>query len=221
MTDANAINPSEPPLPGEPDFPAPGQSPDGVVPYAPLGDLLDRLENVAGDDRDLCVGSIVDDLGETAVTPLVLLIAILMVSPLSGIPLMPTLSSIILLTLNVQSMFGRNHLWLPDWLRRRQIPHGRLTQAIGWLRKPCAYIDRHSQPRFAILTYGPMRLLAFIVCLAIPLTWPFLEILPFVTSIGALALALVAFGRMTRDGLFLLLGYSVVGGAVGLGFWVA
>ena len=212
-------NAATPPLPGEPAFPAPGQSPDGKVAYTPLGDLLDRLENSAGKGW-VRVGDLIDGLGETAVTPLVLMIAILVVSPLSGIPGVPTLSALILTTLNVQSMFGSRYLWLPQMLRQRSVPVRRLQQAIDWLRRPCAFIDRHSQARLKFLTYGPMKLVAFIATLAIPLTWPFLEIFPFITSIGALSLALVAFGRMTRDGLYLLLGYAMIGAACGLALWI-
>ena len=210
---------ANPPLPGEPDFPEPGQSPDGVAPYTPLGDLRDRLENSAGEGK-VKVGALIDGLGETAVTPLVLMISIMVVSPLSGIPGVPTLSALVLTILNVQSVIGARYLWLPQMLRQRKIPAKRLQQAIDWLRKPCACIDRHSQARLRILTYGPMKVVAFLATLAIPLTWPFLEIFPFVTSSGALSLAHVAFGRMTRDGLYQLLGYAMIAGALGLGLWI-
>ena len=50
--------------------------------------------------------------------------------------------------------------------------------------------------------------------------WPFLELLPFVTSFGAGALALMTFGLFTRDGLYVLWGYIVTGGMTGAVLWL-
>lgn len=173
--------------------------------------LLDQLEE-AGTGDSVSVQDILDATGDRSIMPVVLAIALILVSPLSGIPGLPTLSAIVILLVMGQAMFRREHLWLPDFLRDRRIRRERYERAIRWMRKPASWIDRHSHPRLRILTVGPLRWFTLLVCMCVPLAWPFLELLPFVTSFGAGALALMTFGLFTRDGLYVLLGYISVGG---------
>ncbi len=90
----------------------------------------------------------------------------------------------------------------------------RLRSAVAWLRRPAAWFDRHSHTRWPILTTPPMRVVATVTCVIVSLFWPILELLPFVTSFGAGAVSLLAFGLLTRDGLYVLLGYLVIGALV-------
>ncbi|WP_299608223.1 exopolysaccharide biosynthesis protein [uncultured Tateyamaria sp.] len=179
--------------------------------HGTLNQLLDALD-VAGDDDKVSVQDILDEIGERSIMPVVLAVSILLVSPLSGIPGLPTLSAIILLLLIGQALAGRRHLWLPSLLASRRIDRVRLQKAIHWLRRPATWFDRHSHPRLRFLAHNPMRQVALLVCMAIPMSWPFLELLPFVTSFGAGAVALLSFGLLTRDGYFLIAGYVVASG---------
>jgi len=181
--------------------------------------LLDRLEE-AGTGDAVSVQDILDATGERSIMPVVLAIALILVSPLSGIPGLPTLSAIVILLVMGQAVFRRQHLWLPGFLRNRRIRRARYVRAIQWMRRPAAWIDRHSHPRLRILTVGPLRWLTLLVCMCVPLVWPFLELLPFVTSFGAGALALMTFGLFTRDGLYVLWGYFVVGCMAGAMLWL-
>ncbi|WP_415922299.1 exopolysaccharide biosynthesis protein [Tateyamaria sp. SN6-1] len=173
--------------------------------------LLDRLEQ-AGAGSDVSVQDVLDAMGERSILPVVLAISMMLISPLSGIPGLPTLSAIVILLIMGQAALRRPHLWLPDILRNRRMDSARFTKAIGKMRKPAGWVDRHSHPRLRILTAGPLRGLTYLLCMCVPLVWPMLELLPFVTTTGALALALMTFGLFTRDGLYVLFGYGVVGG---------
>ena len=184
-----------------------------------LSDLLDRIE-AAGDGDTVTVQEILDATGDSSIMPVVLAVSLILVSPLSGIPGLPTLSTIVILLVMGQAIFRGRHLWLPPVLRNRRVTRPRFVRALERMRGPAAWIDRHSHPRLRILTVGPLRLLTLVVCACVPLAWPFLELLPFVTSIGAGALALMSFGLITRDGLYVVWGYAVVGGMVGLAAWL-
>ena len=105
--------------------------------------------------------------------------------------------------------------------RQASTSMARIEKGVAWLRRPCAWIDRHARPRLCALTAGPMRPLAVLICLLIASSWPLLEILPMVTSLGATAIALIVFGLLTRDGLFALLGYGAVAGLAALIWWLA
>lgn len=152
-----------------------------------------------------------DELGHRSITPVMLALSLLLVSPLSGIPGVPTVFGIILIILAYQALFGRDRLWLPRRLRDRAVSSERLCRAIGWVRKPARLIDRVSRPRLLVLTVGPFRSFTFVVCAATAVIFPPLELLPMVTSFGAGAIALMAFGLLARDGLFILAGYVVSG----------
>lgn len=175
-----------------------------------LTHLLDGVERAAADEW-VSIADVMHEFGDRAITPLILIIALLLVSPLSGIPGTPTIAAILIVTLSLQALFGRRRLWLPQWLLRRQLSARRVRQAVGWMRRPCAWVDRHSQQRLRFLTAGPMRWVTLLVCVLIPLSWPLLEILPFFTSFGAGTISLMSLGLFTRDGIYVLAGYSIVG----------
>ncbi|UWR22572.1 exopolysaccharide biosynthesis protein [Sulfitobacter sp. S190] len=185
----------------------------------PLNGLLDGIEEAADTGGDVTVRDILDHIGDRSVLPFILLIAVLLVSPLSGIPGVPTVCACMIILLSAQSLIGRRRLWLPGALLRRGLSGKRLAQAVEWLRGPARFIDRHSHPRLRWLTRNPLRIIALSCCVIVPVGWPFLEILPFVSSIGAGTVALLTFGLFARDGLYVLLGYAVIGVTLGAGLY--
>ncbi len=180
----------------------------------PLTHLLDDLERTA-EARTVSVNDVLTGFGDRAITPFMLILSLLLISPLSGIPGVPTVSALIMITLAVQALIGRRRLWLPGFLLRREISGARLRTGVKWLRKPCAFVDRHSHPRLKLLTVGPMRYLTLLALVVIPMGWPFLEVLPMVTTVGAATVGLMTFGLFIRDGLYVLLGYGMVGLTLG------
>lgn len=181
----------------------------------PLSELLDRVE-AAGHAPALTVGSVLGAIGEASFAPIILIIALLMVSPLSGIPGSPTLSAVLIILIGLQALLGRQHLWLPGFVLRRAVPGERLAKAVSWLRPVAAWFDRHSHKRWPVLTLRPMRWATMATCCVVPVSWPFLELVPFLTSFAAGAVSLLAFGLITRDGLYVVLGYAVIAGLVGM-----
>ena len=179
--------------------------------------LLDGMEHAA-QGKDVSVHDVLHEFGDRSITPFILLVALLLVSPLSGIPGTPTIAAIIIIILSVQALSGSQKLWLPAFIHRQHIPARYLCSAVRWMRKPCAFIDSHSHKRLEIFTYGPMRWFTLALCMVIPLGWPALEVLPLVSSVGAATVALLAFGLFTRDGLYVLLGYACVAVTAGVGF---
>ncbi len=186
-----------------------------------LTHLLDGLDHAASGDV-VSVGDILHEFGARAIMPFVLLVALVLVTPLSGIPGAPTIGAMIIIILLVQVLIGRHKPWLPGFLLRRKIASRRLKKAVVWVRKPCAFLDRHAHERFRFLTAGPIRWITLLVCVVIPMGWPLLEVFPFVTTIGAVTVGLFAFGLFTRDGFYVILGYAMVGMTAGsaLYFWL-
>ncbi|MFZ7092072.1 exopolysaccharide biosynthesis protein [Primorskyibacter sp. 2E233] len=171
-----------------------------------LTELLDAVQP-QGDETYVSVQDMLKRIGGRSFPAVILVPSVLMVSPISGIPTAPTLSALVIMTCAFQGLFGRSHLWLPGFLMRRKISARRLQKGIDWLRRPAGWMDRHSKGRLRLLTAGPMRPFAFLFSILIALSWPLLELVPFVTSFGAGAVAMIMFGLMTRDGAYLVAGY--------------
>ncbi|NUH67096.1 exopolysaccharide biosynthesis protein [Sulfitobacter sp. S0837] len=181
--------------------------------------LLDSMDRAAQRET-VSIQDILHEIGDRSITPLILIVALLLVSPLSGIPGVSTLAALTIIILAVQAVRGKRSLWLPGFLLRREIAGKSLSSCVGYLRRPCAFVDRQCRPRLQYLTTGPMRFLTLLMVAVIPIGWPFMEVLPMMSSIGALTVALLVFGLFTRDGLFVLLGYLCVAVTLGAGLWL-
>jgi len=147
--------------------------------------------------------------------------ALILITPISGIPGLPTLGAVLMILVTVQKLMGRNHLWLPGWLTRRNVAGERLRNSVEWLRKPARWVDDHSRRRLSPLVSRPANLLTALVITAICVIIPFLELLPMVTSLFAVVISLFAIGLLVRDGLYTLLAYLWLAVASGAIYWLA
>ena len=175
-------------------------------PRRSLRELIQSVSDAA-DPPSVRVGEILDALGDRSFAPALLVPALILVSPVSGIPGVPTVGGIIIVLVTVQWMIHRDHLWLPDWILRRSITSKRLRNGLEKLERVASWLDDHSGRRLSFLAKPPVRPVVFLSIIAIAVSWPFLELLPMVTSIGAAAVSLMAFGLWVRDGLLIIGGY--------------
>ncbi|KGB83284.1 hypothetical protein JT55_02950 [Rhodovulum sp. NI22] len=175
-----------------------------------ITEVLEALLDASNDDR-VTVRQIVEKMGERSFAPLLLIPAMILVSPVSSIPGMPTFGAIIIALVTVQMLLGRKHLWLPEKLAERSITADRLERAVNWLRKPAAWIDRHVHQRLCYLTFRPLSHFALLTCLAVTMVMPLMEFVPALATVAAFAITLFAIGLMTRDGVFVIGGYGFTG----------
>jgi hypothetical protein len=186
--------------------------PIGRMP-AGLSDLLDEVEmQIDGDDHP-SLHRVILAFGPGGALPAMMLVALVIVSPLSGIPLLSSLGGLTIAGIALQLLAGRDSLWLPGWLRSRSIPRHKLAAALERLRPTASFIDRHSRPRLRIVTVPPMSQVVLLLCAVAGLTMPFLEILPFTSSLLALTVTCLGFSLLTRDGLWAVLAMMPMGGA--------
>jgi hypothetical protein len=172
-----------------------------------LTGVLAALRRAARED-DLSVQDMLAEVGDRSFATALLVPALILVSPVSGIPGAPTLGAIVVILIVAQWITGRDHLWLPGFVVRRRVSSARFRTALAWFDGPAAFVDRHTVPRLTLLTTGPLALLPLVAVVVIAASWPLLELLPFVTTIGAFAVSLFAFGLMTRDGIYVVAGFA-------------
>ncbi len=185
---------------------------------ASVTDVVDRMGNAAEDKGEkTSLQDIVTALGEASFLPVLMAPAIAVVSPLSGVPLFSSICGLTIALVALQLLMQRDHLWLPGWLMRQRVKTRSLRSATRWLRRPAAFLDRHSRTRFSFLVRAPFNWLTELTCLFCGLAMPFLELFPLTSSILGGAVTLFSLSLLVRDGLIAVFGFAVVGSAILLG----
>jgi hypothetical protein len=82
---------------------------------APAKDMSALLEAMRPEDgaEHVTLGAILSRVGAQSFPAVLLLIGLLMVSPLSSVPLLPALLAVVILLTAGQAILGRRSLWLP------------------------------------------------------------------------------------------------------------
>lgn len=177
----------------------------------PVMDILDKLETLGRADHDVKLEHVVQAFGGTAFVPMLMVHALIVLSPLSGIPFLPTLFGLLIALTALQMVLGKRRLWLPGFLLCREVSSGRLLRALTWLRRPADWLDQRAKRRFTFLTGQPLVLIPQLTCVACGTAMPFLEIVPFSSSLLAAAVICFSVSFLVRDGLFVILGGVFVG----------
>lgn len=170
----------------------------------PQRTFLQSLESMAADapDEGLSLHAILDRLEERAFGAMLFILALPCAIPfLYGVPQVVSLP---MLALTLQMLAGRNEPWLPEKFGARKIDKAGLSRMSGFGRKWFGWLERISHPRLTFLTGKAMeRIIAlFLTAFAASILVP----LPLTNSTPAIAVAIVAFGLMARDGILVILG---------------
>lgn len=173
----------------------------------PLGsvtEVVDRMAEAASGDKTQ-LREITKAMGEASFVPVLMAPALAVVTPLSGIPLFSSACGILIALVSLQMLMNRDHIWLPDFIMRREVPSDRLRKAAEWLKKPAAWLDRHSKERLGVLVRRPFDWVTEAACLLCGAAMPFLELVPFSSSTLGAAVVLFSLALLVRDGLYSVL----------------
>ncbi|CAN5288056.1 exopolysaccharide biosynthesis protein [soil metagenome] len=184
-----------------------------------LEDLLDLLEERGAQGGRVTLGGMMDAVGRRSFGPLLLLAGLIAVSPLSGIPGMPTTVATIVALVAGQLLFRRDHFWIPQWVEHRAISEKNLFKALRFLRKPARFVDRFLRPRLEFLTRHTGTYVVAVLCLLVAATMPPLEPLPFAASIAGAALAIFGLALVAHDGVLVLIGLAFTLATIGVVIW--
>ncbi len=175
----------------------------------PVRGIVDRIHDVA--DRDTVhMHDMVSAFGRSSFLPMMMLPALLVLSPLSGIPFFSTFCGLTITVISAQFLTQRDHLWLPDVLMRQKIQGEKARNAAQKLRKVANWLDDHARDRFKVLVSRPFRPWLGTLCLICGLCMPFLEFVPFSSSILGAAVLCFCTAMLADDGLFVLLGLFIM-----------
>jgi hypothetical protein len=181
-----------------------------------LEEMIERIDQATRDRETVPLSAMLDAVGRRAFGPLLLVAGLIALSPLSGIPGMPTSVAVLVTLIAVQLLLGKEIFWLPQWLLRRSVSRAKLAKALAWGRPPARFVDRLLRPRLKWLTSHMGAYLAAVLCILIAAAMPPLELLPFAASVAGAAVAAYGLALMTEDGLVALIALGVTLGAAGL-----
>lgn len=186
-----------------------------------VGDILDNLDELAENNDHVSAGQVMQAFGTRTFGPAIMVPALLEITPIGAVPGVPTFLAVIVILVAAQKMLGRRSLWLPGIIADRRVSGAKLTKSTDKLRPIAGFMDKHFHGRLERLTHAPFsQLAAGIVCL-LCLTVPFLEVLPFASSVPMLAIAGFGLAVLVRDGLLMIiaLAASLVALGLGLDYW--
>lgn len=174
-----------------------------------LTDILNKIHREVRADETLAVSDVMEAFENRGFGPLLLAASLLTVLPTGGIPMVPTFTGIVIIFIAGQILMGRKTPWLPSFLREREIDKTTFEKARlkakPWTRK----IDIVLKPRLEKITSEKGLKLIAALCIAMALSMPFLEILPFAAMIPACAIAVMSVGLTARDGYAMILGLAI------------
>ena len=169
--------------------------------------MLDRIESSAGDQESVSLGMIVEAVGGRSFGPLLLMAGIIMASPLSGIPGVPTCMVVLVLLIALQLLFRKQHFWLPHWLLKRSMTRSKIGKGIRLVRSPAHFIDRWLRPRLPVFISGASIYIIALACLVIAVCIPMMELVPFSAHLAGVALTAFGLALIARDGLLALFAF--------------
>lgn len=187
-----------------------------------IGEVVDGIEDIAECEDEVSIDDLLDTFGDRSFAPLMLILALIGITPVGAIPSVPTIIALCIAIIAAQMAWGRDHVWLPGFVTSRGVSSDRLSKGEDKLRTIAGVLDAVAKGRLKSLASGPARRvvagLIVVLCLALPV----LEIVPFAAAAPFLAIAMLSLALMVRDGLVLLVGGAVALAALAYGvYWFA
>lgn len=189
-----------------------------------VGDVLDKLRELADESEDgdgVQLGHAVEAFGSRGYGPFLVVTPLIEISPLGGVPGVPTTLAVIIFLIAIQIVIGREHLWLPGFLAKRTVSADKVRKVADKSEGIARFLDKWFHGRLPKLTQGPFVRIAGALVILLTLTVPPLEILPFATTAPMLAILAFGLALMVRDGALMIAAFLLTGAALaaGVGLW--
>lgn len=187
-----------------------------------IGDVVSGVEEIADKQDKVAIDDLLDEFGDRSFAPLMLILALIGITPVGAIPSVPTILGLCIAIIAAQMAWGQEHVWLPKFVTRRGIRSKRITKDEDKLDKIAEAMDSITEQRLTSLASGPARRLVAGLIVVLCLALPVLELVPFAAAAPFLSIAILSLAMMVRDGLVLLIGGTLALAALGYGvFWFA
>ena len=186
-----------------------------------LEQVIDQIAGLGDGQPEVKVEEIKQAVGQRSFGLFLFVPAILEISPVGGIPGLPTLLALIVILFALQLLFGRRDFWIPGFIARRSVQSDKLKKGLDKVRPVVRWLDKISRRRLSWASGNGFLKVIAATCIVLAASVPPLELLPFASTAPFSAICLFGLGITTRDGALILLGLAVAIGAfvlLGAGF---
>jgi len=177
-----------------------------------IEDVLGAVQKSTEGDR-VSVRDMLNAVGQRAYGPILLTLGLIAVSPIGGIPGVPTVLASIVFLISVQIVFSPRSLWLPKFLLKRSVESSKIEKSVSVLQKPARFVDKIIRPRLTVLTRGVATPIIGVTCMLLAVSVPVIELVPFAGYIPASAFVAFGLALTAHDGVLAALAFALTAGA--------
>jgi len=176
-----------------------------------LTELLDDLVR-SSENGTLSVGNVVSAFEDRSFGALATVIGLIAALPIIGaIPGVSIVAGALILLIAGQYLAGRNHPWVPRFLRDRDVDDKKLEKAVEKAKPTTRWIDKYVKRRLDWLVAGSLqrRIIALAMCVLALAMMP-LALVPWGVQPPATAIVFLGVAILGRDGYFAAAGYVLI-----------
>lgn len=174
--------------------------------------LIEETKDKLDGDK-VTIGNLLDSFQSRGFGPLLLIPALISVSPLGTIPGMSAITGTLILVIAVQMLFRSGHPWTPKSLQKVSFSRERFNKSVDEMSSWIKWIDRLISKRWAFMVTGPMHYVIAVAMVLLSLTYYPLAVVPFGVMLPGTAMVFFALGLTSRDGYLITIGLIATGGA--------
>ncbi|ALE15505.1 Exopolysaccharide synthesis, ExoD [Altererythrobacter epoxidivorans] len=163
-------------------------------------ETVEAIEDLADKQSEVCISDVVDEFGRRSFGPFLMIFALIEITPVGGIPGVPTFLALVCALIALQMLAGRDHIWIPDWIENRSVGADKLRKSAEKLEGIAHWLDKRFHGRLKRFTGRGWQKVAAAVVILLCCAVPPLELLPFASSGPMLAIAAFGLAIMVRDG---------------------
>lgn len=162
-------------------------------------------------DGEVTVAELVAQLEARGHSLALLLLAAPNLTPGPSLPGFSTIFAVPLCIVAYEIMVGRPHLRLPGFIGRRRLRRGRVAAFVGHVARLLARFESVLRPRWRGLAEHRGWVGAVCLALGLLLVLP----IPVYSMLPAVAVMIIALGRLARDGVVIAIGFALGLAALG------
>lgn len=178
----------------------------------PISDLLTKVIEESEDREDVSFEFLLDTFGTRTFAPILLIPAMLILTPIGAIPGLPSIVGIFILIVSSQLIIGLKHPWVPEKIDKFSVNRKKLLSTLAKLdkiKKPINYFENLLNPRIKFLTSNKIDWIYGILISLLAISMIPLEIIPFAAFLPATGICLISVALLSRDGILAILALSL------------
>jgi hypothetical protein len=183
------------------------------APITDLTGLLHLLEKccLESENDRVTVRELLSTVGRRSFGPIILLLGLIGLSPVSNIPGVVAVVATLDLIVIGEILIGMDHIWIPGFLAKRSVGAARLKRGLKAMRGTARFVDRFLAPRLTFLTNGPGFYVLVLAAMLVAIALPFIELIPLAGIIPNAALVAFGLAITAHDGVWAIIGLTIVG----------